>query len=260
MRHINSDDPLSLFAGVAGFQYGYVRPARVTLDTKAAVPSPVASSVARLPVRTETGTKSTAVQICDERDGTGDGGEGGGVDGRSVGSTGADATLGSDSSFSQQKQQEGSGGLGACSGAPSSACASGGIGTATSAGEGQDHLDEPSAVATRGRLGMGQEEACGDELGVGAVTPARPSVVVGEEPEEEEEPGSPPTPTSPGLADWEITEVRPNSVFSLTKTLIPHMFKANTTAVGSGYMHLCVLQSPLAFTLVFVLILTFVLL
>ncbi|CAM9360095.1 unnamed protein product [Pylaiella littoralis] len=186
--------------------YGYVRPARVTLDTKAAVPSPVASSVARLPVRTETGTKSTAVQICDERDGTGDGGEGGGVDGRSVGSTGADATLGSDSSFSQQKQQEGSGGLGACSGAPSSACASGGIGTATSAGEGQDHLDEPSAVATRGRLGMGQEEACGDELGVSAVTPARPSVVVGEEPEEEEEPGSPPTPTSPGLADWEITE------------------------------------------------------
>lgn len=43
---------------------------------------------------------------------------------------------------------------------------------------------------------------------VDAVTPSRAVLDDAvEEPDTAEEPGSPPTPESPGLADWEITEV-----------------------------------------------------
>lgn len=202
----------SLF--VVDFQYGYVRPARVALEKEVAVDPPVASNVSRLPVRAKTGAKPTTVQMCDKRGGTSDGDGGGG----GVVPAGSDATPCGETSFCQQKQQqqeEEEGGDGPEDGGgavSSSACVNAGTDAGTTGGEDQDqdHLDEPSASATRKRAGVDGEEASADELSVGAATPSRRCVAGIDDPEEEEEPGSPPTPTSPGLADWEITEVRFN--------------------------------------------------
>lgn len=183
-----------------------MRPARVPLQKEDAVDPPAVSSIARLPARTKTAGKSTK-RNGERRHGISGGGEGDGV--AAAGSDppaecrGREKTVAPDDSslFEQQQQQqheeEENRSRDSGEAAEASACASSGSG-----GGDHNHGSEHAAAAT-GERWVGEEDggAC-----AGVLTPTRPALVVREE--LEEEPGSPPTPASPGLADWEITKVR----------------------------------------------------
>lgn len=194
-------------------QYGYVRPPRVALESKDkegnAGADPPVPSIARLPTRGRVGRQAA--------DSNGDGGRGGGGEGGGGNDHDAATTLSGDApaegaedpSFSGQ-QEEGSGDPEACREEAAEAAGivpgrdldpprNGEVFAATP-GEWREKSDVGTAAAA-----VEQE---GGDVGGAAVTPARVTTASVAPAEPEGEPGSPPTPLSPGLADWEITEVR----------------------------------------------------
>lgn len=216
-------------------QYGYVRPDRVSLDrgTSDKVRPPVVSSPARLPARTAKTCRRTTTQDGGNHVSEGESSGGAVPAGRSsaaaAGGLEEARHVQVDSSFSQQQQRgkgyDGGDGLNAGNaGAAGRSDYAAGRDTGVSGDDdqgGQLSAEAATATATH-RRGTGemeeQEEAevahtDGGVSGRGAVTPARPALGVREGRQQEEEPFSPPTPESPGLADWEITEVRWVAIF-----------------------------------------------
>ncbi|CBN74731.1 hypothetical protein Esi_0041_0045 [Ectocarpus siliculosus] len=188
--------------------YGYVRPARVALDTNTAVATaapPGVSSVARLPTGAKTGGRPAAngchksrPHQCETRGG------GGGF----VAAGDGAATAGSGAAAGTEKEGDAESGEGLeAGGVTTGAEAFVGSGVAGGGEVGAEEEEEEDAIAD-GAVAA----AAGAASGTGGVaTPARAASTLpvpqeGEEGEEDEEPGSPPTPASPGLADWEITE------------------------------------------------------
>ncbi|CAM9439729.1 unnamed protein product [Scytosiphon promiscuus] len=122
-------------------------------------------------------------------------------------------------------------------------CAAGGD---TSGGGDDEQADDPfpgDAASTEAhgpgrdeneREGSGEEEDIADDdgsaSGFGVVTPARPALGVHANPQPEEEPDSPPTPESPGLADWEITE----GAREMLRTAQPHHEEQEASSSTDG--------------------------
>ncbi|CAM9977656.1 unnamed protein product, partial [Ectocarpus sp. 13 AM-2016] len=184
--------------------YGYVRPARVVLDTNTAaatVAPPGVPSVGRVPTGAKTGVRpadngchKSRPHQCE----TMGGGGGGFVAAGDVATAGSGAAAGTE----KEGNAESGDGLEA-----------GGVTTAAAGGEGEaeEEEEEEEENATADGAVTAAEGAASGTGGVSTPTRATTTLAVPEEGGEEEEddddePGSPPTPASPGLADWEITE------------------------------------------------------
>ncbi|CAN0242136.1 unnamed protein product, partial [Ectocarpus sp. 8 AP-2014] len=189
--------------------YGYVRPARVALDTNTAVATaapPGVSSVARLPTGAKTGGRPAAngchksrPHQCETRGGGGGGGFVAAGDGA--------ATAGSGAAAGTEKEGDAESGDGLEVGGVTTAAEA--FAGSRAAGGGEGEAEEEEDATADGALAAADGAASGTG---GVATPTRATTTLavpeegGEEEEDEEEPGSPPTPASPGLADWEITE------------------------------------------------------
>ncbi|CAN0298585.1 unnamed protein product, partial [Ectocarpus fasciculatus] len=191
--------------------YGYVRPARVALDTNTAAATaagpPGVPSVARSPARAKTGGRPTANGCHKSRPHQCETSGAGGAGVVAAGDDGA-ATAGSGATAGTEKEGDAESGDGPEAGGVITAAEAFAGSGAAGGGDGESEEEEEEEGASADGVAAVADGAASGTGGVSTPVRATPTLAVPEEREEEEEkePGSPPTPASPGLADWEITE------------------------------------------------------